>query len=343
MGDAPDSPVEPLIHEVTVEEDQGGERLDVLVAAGVQGVSRSAAQRLIKGDHVRVDARRRPQGYRVQAGSVLTVTIPPPEPGSVPAHGGGDLDILYEDDSLVVVNKPHGMVVHPGAGHRSGTLADNLLASGRALSVIGGEDRAGLVHRLDRDTSGVVLVAKDDGTHEALARQFKERTVRKAYLALVLGISLPRHEVITTQFGRRHGDRKQFTGRVKSGREAVTEYTTLACANLCALVLVHPRTGRTHQIRVHLAERGNPVVGDRTYGRAYPRRGSRPEAEREALGTLKRHALHALALRFIHPGTGQAQVVKAPLPRDMRDAIQSVFGPEWLEDLPEDPFDTLGK
>jgi len=338
MDDSANTAAGPVTHEVAVGEDQEGERLDVLVAAGVPGVSRSAAQRLIKADNVRVNHRRRPQGFRVRAGSVLTVTVPPAQPRSVPGGGAGDLDILFEDDSLVVVNKPHGMVVHPGAGHRSGTLADRLLASGRALSVIGGEDRAGLVHRLDRDTSGVVLVAKDDQVHEALARQFKERTVRKAYLALVLGISLPRHEVISTQFGRRHGDRKQFTGRVKSGREAVTEYTTLACANLCALVLVHPRTGRTHQIRVHLAERGNPVVGDRTYGRGHPRRGSRPQDEAEALGLLKRQALHALALRFSHPVTGKAQVVTAPLPRDMRTVIESVFSPRWSDDLPDDPF-----
>ncbi len=205
--------------------------------------------------------------------------LPVQVPAEAPVAQAGDLDILFEDDHVLAIAKRPGTVVHPGAGHRSGTLVNALLASGRSLSCIGGPERAGLVHRLDRETSGVLLVAKDDRTHEALARQFKDRTVRKAYLALVLGARIPDAGEIATAFGRRPGDRKQFTSRVRQGREAVTEYRTLLRGGLCALLLVWPRTGRTHQIRVHLAERGHPVVGDRVYGRAWPRPGSRPQEE----------------------------------------------------------------
>ncbi|NOZ01858.1 MAG: RluA family pseudouridine synthase [Deltaproteobacteria bacterium] len=330
--------VDPTVHELTVGEGHEGDRLDVVVAANVAGVSRSAAQRLIKAGQVTVAGRLRPQGFRVPAGAAVIVRIPAPATDSPPIIGPVDLDVLYEDDSLVIVNKPPGLVVHPGAGHRFGTLADRLLASGRALSVVGGTDRAGLVHRLDRYTSGVLMAAKNDQAHEALAAQFKERTISKAYLTLVLGVSMPDREVINTRFGRSPGNRKQFTGRVSTGREAVTSYRTLMRANLCALLLVRPRTGRTHQIRVHLSERGYPVAGDRVYGRAFPRKGSQPRDEALALMGLKRQALHAYALRFIHPVTGHAHTVKAPLPRDMRRVLEAVFGDGCPADIPDDPF-----
>jgi 23S rRNA pseudouridine1911/1915/1917 synthase len=327
--------------DVTFEVDpaRGGGRLDVTVAAMAPGVSRSAAQRLIEVGLVLVDGRRRPQGFRVATGAVVRVSIPPaperPPPGPLP----GELTVLLEDDHVLAIAKRPGLVVHPGAGHQSGTLVDILLASGRSLSVVGGEDRPGLVHRLDRDTSGVMLVAKTDAAHEALSRQFKDRTVRKGYLALVLGPHLPDRGTFSSSFGRRVGDRKQFTGRVASGREAVTEYRTLLRGGLCALVLARPKTGRTHQIRVHLAEGGHPIVGDHVYGRAYPRPGSRPEAEAAAVRRIERQALHAWAIRFRHPATGEQIEVKAPLPRDLRAVLSAVFGEGWPEALPGDPFD----
>ncbi len=314
------------------------ERLDVLVAANVPGVSRSAAQRLIRQGLVQVDGRRRPQGFRPPPGAKVLVEVPVAPAAEVPVAPPGDLDVLFEDDHLLAVAKRPGVVVHPGAGHRSGTLVHVLLASGRALSSVGGPERAGLVHRLDRETSGVLLVAKDDTTHEALARQFRERAVRKAYLALVLGAGIPDAGEIVTAFGRRPGDRKQFTSRVRQGREAVTAYRTILRGALCALVLVWPRTGRTHQIRVHLAERGHPVVGDRVYGRAWPRPGSRPAGEAEALRAMTRVALHAWALRFRHPRTGETRTVVAPVPRDFSDVCSAVFGEQWIQALPEDPF-----
>jgi len=333
MNDSNQEDPRSTVRTVTVDEVRNGDRLDVTVAALVDGVSRSAAQRLIKAGLVHVDGRKRPQGSRVSSGNVLTVEIPEPDPAARKPSETMDLAIIYEDEYLVAVNKRQGIVVHPGAGHRSGTLADKLLASGRALSVVGGEDRAGLVHRLDRDTSGLVLAAKDDITHEAVASQFKDRTVSKAYLALVLGISKHEEGTIETCFGRRPGDRKRFTGRLDSGRKAVTTYETLMCANLCSLLLVRPKTGRTHQIRVHLSEQGLPVVGDRVYGRAYPKRGSVPKDEAEALHRIKRQALHAWTLRFEHPRTRETLKITAPLPRDMRAVIEAIFGDDWIEEL----------
>lgn len=296
------------------------------IAARVPGVSRSAAQRLIEAGEVTVDGRKRPQGFRVAGGAVIAVHVPAAPARTLPSPQAGDLDILFEDEDLLAVNKRAGVVVHPGAGHQSGTLVNQLVATGRSFSVIGGEDRPGLVHRLDRDTSGVLVIAKNDATHVALAAQFKNREVSKTYLALVLGPRIPDRGVIESDFGRRPGDRKQFTGKVRSGRRAITEYETIARAELCALVFARPRTGRTHQIRVHLSEHGHPIIGDRIYGRAYPRPGSRPETEAAALRTMTRHALHAFAIRFRHPGSGAPVEIVAPLPRDFTHLLEAVFG-----------------
>jgi 23S rRNA pseudouridine1911/1915/1917 synthase len=296
------------------------------IAARVPGVSRSAAQRLIEAGEVTVDGRKRPQGFRVAVGAVIAVRVPAAPARAQPSPQAGDLDILFEDEDLLAVNKRPGLVVHPGAGHQSGTLVNQLVATGRSFSVIGGEDRPGLVHRLDRDTSGVLVIAKSDAAHVALAAQFKNREVSKTYLALVLGPRIPDRGVIESDFGRRPGDRKQFTGKVRSGRRAITEYEAVARAELCALVFARPRTGRTHQIRVHLSEHGHPIVGDRIYGRAYPRPGSRPETEAAALRTMTRHALHAFAIRFRHPTSGKPMEIVAPLPRDFRQLLEAVFG-----------------
>ena len=309
----------------------------MLVAARLPEVSRSQAQRLIRAGLVRVDGRVRAQGFRPAPGSVIEVTLPEPPRPSSPLAEPGDLEILYEDDRILAIAKRPGDVVHPGAGHRSGTVVNRLLASGRALSSIGGPERAGLVHRLDRETSGVLVIAKDDEAHAALARQFKDRTIRKAYLALVLGAGTPDRWRVQTAYGRRSADRRQFTGRVREGREAVTEFFTLLRGALCAWILAHPRTGRTHQIRVHLAEGGHPIVADRVYGRGYPR--TRAEtAETQALRRLNRTALHAWGLRFRHPGSGDPITLIAPVPEDLREVLRAIFGDEGLAVLSRDPF-----
>jgi len=325
----------PSVHRIEVDAAQAGERLDVLIAARLPFLSRSAAQRLIEAQQVLVDGRKRPRGFRVPAGATVQVEVPP-EPERPPLESQpGDLDILFEDDEVMALAKRPGVVVHPGAGHRSGTLVNRLLGSGRTFSTLGGEDRPGLVHRLDKDTSGVLLLAKTDRAHLALSRQFQDRTVRKTYLALVLGAATPDHQVIRSAFGRRPGDRKQFTGRVREGREAVTEVRTVIRGRLCALVLAHPRTGRTHQIRVHLAEAGHPLVGDRVYGRGWPRPGSRPEEEVQAMQRMERQALHAWALRFRHPATGEERTVVAPVPRDLSETLDGLFGDRWRAALEE--------
>jgi 23S rRNA pseudouridine1911/1915/1917 synthase len=323
---APGSPVE-----VDVPAGLSGRRLDVAVALLVPSVSRSAAQRLIADGRVLVDGRRRPQGFALPAGARVSVSLPPPSARPAPAAEPGDLDIVYEDDWVLAIDKRPGLVVHPGAGHCTGTLVHRLLASGRTLSTLGGEDRAGLVHRLDKDTSGIVLIARTDAAHEALARQFADREIRKTYVALVLGPHLPDSGEIRSSFGRKRSDRKQFTGRVTGGREAITGYETLARGRLCALVAARPRTGRTHQIRVHFAEAGHPIVGDRVYGRAYPRPGSVPKSEVEALHLVRRQALHALSLSFVHPGTGDVRTVVASVAADLASAFDVLFGPAWQE------------
>jgi len=319
---------------IVVDDAHHGARLDVTIAGQYPAVTRSAAQRLIDTDCVRVDERKRPQGFRVSTGSIIFITFPA-ESERTPLPQHGELNILEEDDAFLAVNKRPGLVVHPGAGNQSGTLLNLLLASNRPLSGLGGPDRAGLVHRLDRDTSGVMLIAKTDQAHVELSRQFADRVVQKSYLALVLGTRLPDKGSIKSTFGRRPSDRKQFTGRPGAGtREAVTDYQVLARASLCSLVLVRPKTGRTHQIRVHLSENGYPIVGDRVYGRAYPRMGSRPEDEVASLRDMKRHALHAWSIRFLHPVTGQPKTIVAPLPPDFRRLLAAIFGEDWESILP---------
>lgn len=317
----------------TAEDKEDGARLDMAIAARFPTISRSSAQKLVKSGAVTVDGRNRPPGFRLQEGVTVQATVPEIPENTGPKPEAGLLDILYEDENILVINKKAGLVVHPGAGHGSGTLVNQLLASGRSFSTIGGVDRPGLVHRLDKDTSGAMVIAKDNGTHEKLTDMFRDRLVHKTYLALVLGPKIDERGIIETGFARRTGDRKQFTGRVSDGKAAVTEFETLLRGNLCALVAAHPRTGRTHQIRVHLSESGHPIVGDRVYGRAWPKRGSKPEWEVEALEIIRRHALHAWRIEFTHPRTGLPVCVTAPLPTDLRKTLDGVFGDEWARVL----------
>lgn len=325
--------MEPTILNFTAGAEEEGARLDMAIAARFPTISRSSAQKLIKGGEVRVDDRIRPPGFRLQEGMTVFASLPALPENTGPKPENGSLEILYEDDFLLIINKKAGLVVHPGAGHGSGTLVNLLLASGRSFSSIGGTDRPGLVHRLDKDTSGVMVIAKDNVTHEKLTDMFRDRTIHKTYLALVLGPKIDDRGLIETGFARRTGDRKQFTGKVADGKPAVTEYRTLLRGNLCALVAAHPKTGRTHQIRVHLSEAGHPIVGDRVYGRAWPKRGSRPESEVDALEIIKRHALHAWKIEFVHPHTGASLSVTAPLPGDFRRTLDGVFGDEWVNVL----------
>jgi 23S rRNA pseudouridine1911/1915/1917 synthase len=244
----------------------------------------------------------------VQVGDEVVVRVPvempePVVPEDIP------LDIIYEDDILLAVNKPAGMVVHPALGHTSGTLVNAVLAHCPQIADVGGLERAGIVHRLDKDTSGLILVAKDEATRAALQRQFKRRRVVKTYLALVEDQVQPREGVIEAPVGRDKRQRKRMAV-VRRGREAQTTYRVIEYFADHTLLEVRPYTGRTHQVRVHLAWLGYPVVGDRIYGR-----------RRQRL-LRDRHFLHAAQLRFTHPTAGEEMGLKAPLPPELSAVLK---------------------
>jgi 23S rRNA pseudouridine1911/1915/1917 synthase len=282
------------------------ERLDKTIADHTPDLSRAVAQRLIKDGAVAVNKRSSKPSYRVQAGDEIVVHIPVELPEQVLPENI-PLAIVHEDESLLVIDKPAGMVVHPAAGHTSGTLVNAVLAHCPQAVDVGGADRAGIVHRLDKDTSGLILVAKNEVTRAALQHQFKRRQVVKTYLALVEDQVQPREGAIEAPIGRDKRQRKQMAV-VRTGREAQTTYRAIEYFASHTLLEVRPHTGRTHQVRVHLAWMGYPVVGDTVYGR-----------RRQPL--LKgRHFLHAARLRFTHPATGEEVEFEAPLPPEL-DAI----------------------
>lgn len=292
--------------------DAGGERLDRYVSDHLPDLSRAAVQRLIEEGNIRVDGRDRKASYRVQAGEAITVRIPPPEPVAVRAEAI-PLDIVYEDDNVVVVNKPAGMVVHPAAGHSAGTLVNAMLAH-TSLNV-GGEARPGIVHRLDSETSGLIIVAKNDAAMRNLQAQFKARRVHKTYLALVEGQITPPRGKIEAPIGRDPKHRQRMavvTGAHIKSREAVTNYRTIANLGDYTLVEAEPQTGRTHQIRVHFAFMGFPVVGDSLYG----------TRKKNRLG-LERQFLHAWKLALTLPD-GRAVSFTAPLPVDLYTVLSQL-------------------
>ncbi len=286
-----------------------GERLDAYLAR-VSGLSRARIQRLIAGGHVLAGGLPQKSHYRVGASERVQLRIPPATPLDL-APEAIPLDILYEDDHLLVVNKSAGMVVHPGAGRLTGTLVHALLAHCRSLPGIGGVERPGIVHRLDRETSGVLVVAKTEAAHHSLSRQFKARLVKKRYLALVHGDVRQDSGRIEAAIGRREHDRKRMGVRREGGREARTAYRVVRRLAGMSVMELDLETGRTHQIRVHLAHIGHPVVGDQVYG-------GRRERRRAASGVLHadRQMLHAWRLGFHHPRTGAWLEVTAPVPED---------------------------
>jgi 23S rRNA pseudouridine1911/1915/1917 synthase len=303
---------------LTVDDDRAGERLDRYLADAVPGLSRSQAQRLIDDGQVRVEGRQAKANLAVKAGDVIHVTLPEPEPASAVAEDI-PVPILYEDGDLVVVNKPAGMVVHPAAGHSSGTLVNALLHHVDDLSGVGGELRPGIVHRLDKGTSGVMVVAKHDAAHEALAAQFHDRHVEKEYVALVWGV-VQAGRRIDLPIGRDPNDRQKMSARARRARSAVTRITMADHLRGVTLCQVAIHTGRTHQIRVHLSAIGHPVVGDATYGGVKPRVA---QDLRPLLG-LDRPFLHASRLAFTHPGDGRPMSFLAPLPEDLQGVLDEL-------------------
>jgi 23S rRNA pseudouridine1911/1915/1917 synthase len=289
--------------EVTIAVADGGDRLDRVLADRLPDTSRAQVQRLIKSGDVMVNGRPSKPAYQVEPGDVISIIIPaeleePIQAEAIP------LDIIYEDAYLLAVDKPAGMVVHPAYGHTGGTLVNALLAHAPEVADVGGLERAGVVHRLDKDTSGVILVAKDEPTRAALQRQFKRRQIIKSYLALVEDRVEPREGVIEVPVGRDKRDRKKMAA-VRGGRQARTLYRVVETFPEHTLLEVRPHTGRTHQVRVHLAWMGYPVVGDSVYGR-----------RRQRL-LRSRHFLHAARITFEHPVSGKTITLEAPLPAEL--------------------------
>ena len=292
---------------------RGGERLDRLLASLLPELSRARAQTLIEQGHVLVAGKPAKASMRPSSGAEVTVEIPPAEPLELIAEDLA-LPVLYDDAHLLVIDKPAGIVVHPGAGVTRGTVVHGLLHQVRDLAGVGGELRPGIVHRLDKDTSGCLVVAKTELALRGLQAQFKSRAVEKRYRALVHGAP-PDERELDTLFGRHPVHRKRFSSKVRQGRRAVTRFRVLARAPGAAWLEVELLTGRTHQIRAHLAEAGWPIFCDALYGR----RESGPVAE-----VLHRQALHAFRLAFDHPMTSARIACEAPLPADLRAALSSL-------------------
>src|SRR5579864_5466811 len=289
-----------------------GRRLDLFVAQGIPELSRTRIQELVREGHIRVDGRIAKVSHRVAAGESIEIEVlPRPAPEALPEDL--PLDLLYMDDDFVIVNKPAGMVVHAGAGHSSGTLVNALLHRLGNLPAAGGALRPGIVHRLDRETSGAMVVARNDQAHEHLSERFRSRNVRKIYLALVHGKMARDSGTITLPISRDPRRRTRMTARAAKGRQARTDWRVIARLDRCTLVEAALHTGRTHQIRAHFAAIGHPVVGDTLYGAP---RGLR--AGTRNLPLLGRNFLHAARIGFSHPSSGAWVEVHAPLPRDLR-------------------------
>jgi 23S rRNA pseudouridine1911/1915/1917 synthase len=295
----------------TVEEKDAGSRLDVYLTVEAQGLSRSYIQRLLEDGMVTVNGKETRAGYRIKTGDAVVLSVPGPEglnlaPEAIP------LDIYYEDSDVLVVNKPRGMVVHPAEGNYGGTLVNALLYHCRDLSGINGVLRPGIVHRLDKDTSGLLVVAKNDEAHHNLAAQLKERRVTRRYLALVHGRVKEDSGVIDAPVGRDPRDRQRMAVTARNSREAVTRYKVLERPGDYTLLELKLETGRTHQIRVHLAFIGHPVAGDPKYGPHRPHFG------------LAGQFLHAAVLGFNHPRTGAYLEFSAPLPPELEAILREL-------------------
>ena len=305
------------------------ERLDRFLADQLSW-SRTRAGRVIAAGQVRVNDRAGRAGHTLIRGDTVTVTVTDPAPGrDLPPHPV-DLDIVYEDDALLVVDKPAGLVVHPAPGHRDDTLVNALIARGLRLSR-GTGDRPGIVHRLDRDTSGLMVLARTEPVHRTLAGMLERREIRRIYAALVWGHLGGAPRTVEAPIARHPGDRKRMAV-IATGRPARTRVEEVARFETCDLVRVTLDTGRTHQIRVHLAHIGHPVIGDPVYGGGGPRRvhpSRRREAERIAAAT-PRQALHAAVLRFAHPATGTPLEFRAAWPEDLGKGLAEAAGDPGL-------------
>ncbi len=285
-------------------------RIDQHLAEIQSELSRSRIKKLIDDQLITVNGISIKCNSKLQAGDVILLRLPDPTPLQIPAESVA-LNIVFEDDAMVLVDKAPGMVIHPAPGHPSGTLVNALLAHCRDLSGIGGVERPGIVHRLDKDTSGLVLVAKTDAAHKSLCKQFKNREIKKVYLALVKGRIKNATGSIQSSIGRHKQHRKKMATGLRDGREAHTDYEVIQRYGHFTFVRLIPKTGRTHQIRVHMASLSHPVLGDSLYG-------GKLDAK---FKKISRQALHAHRLEFSHPETKKWMQFDSPLPKDIEDYI----------------------
>ena len=301
-----------------VTDEHAGERLDHCITAVLPDRSRSQIQRLVRDGHVLLNQKPVRSSHAVHPGDIIDLEIPAPAPAT-PVPEALPITIVHDDADLVVVDKPAGMVVHPAVGHTGGTLVNALLHHVQGLSGIGGEQRPGIVHRLDRGTSGLMVVAKYDAAHAELSRQFADREVEKEYVTLVWGL-LNTGRRIDAPLGRDPANRQKMSTRARRARSAVTRVTATERLRGLTLVKIAIATGRTHQIRVHLNSIGHPVVGDALYG------GVRRHlaADHRALATLDRPFLHAARLAFTHPRDSRRVEFTAPLPDDLQTIIDKL-------------------
>lgn len=291
------------MNEYSVTQENEGVRIDKFLADHMEGASRSYLQKLIKEDYVKVNEKPVKANYRLSLGEVITVTIPEAKEPEIAAENI-PLDILYEDDDIIIVNKPKQMVVHPAPGHYSGTLVNALMYHcGKDLSGINGEMRPGIVHRIDMDTTGSLIVCKNDMAHQSLSEQLKEHSIKRVYEAIVHGNIKEDEGTVNAPIGRHPIDRKKMSTHAKVSRNAVTHYKVLKRFGNYTYIQCELETGRTHQIRVHMASIGHPILGDLVYG---PKKCPYPH--------LHGQTLHAKTLGIIHPRTGEYLEVNAPLP-----------------------------
>jgi 23S rRNA pseudouridine1911/1915/1917 synthase len=306
---------------VRVEENKAGGRLDRVLAEALPELSRTRVQVLIRDGHVACNDGPpvRDPDFRVEAGSIWRVEAAPLPPAAVLAEAI-PLDVVFEDEDIVVVDKPAGLVVHPGAGNPAGTLVNALLrhCAGR-LALAGGPLRPGIVHRLDKDTSGLIVAAKSDAAYHALVEQFASHSIERGYHAIVHGVPCPVEGRVEGAIGRSPVNRKKMARVLSGGKPAATDYRVVRSFKIQAsLVECRPLTGRTHQIRVHLASIGHPLIGDPLYGRRQrPPAGARPEA----VAAFGRQALHAFLIAFAHPRTGRRLLLESRMPFDMKGLI----------------------
>lgn len=288
-----------------------GERIDVLATQMLKGISRSHVQKLIASGQVLVNDRPVKANYKIQEGDRLAISIPEAQPVEIAAEPI-QLNVLFEDNDVIVVNKARGMVVHPAAGNYSGTLVNALLSHCDDLSGINGEVRPGIVHRLDKDTSGVMVAAKSDRAHMGLAQQIKDRAATRKYYAIVHGNVKEEQGIIDAPIGRHRTERKKMAVSFENSKEAITRFKVVKRFGSYTLVECRLQTGRTHQIRVHMSYIGHPVVGDPVYG---------PKKKHFSIAG---QALHAAELSFTHPVTGEKLTFYAPMPDDMQQIISSL-------------------